>query len=89
MKVICKIRIQSDFMWFDILAKKEFTDVKLPFLHREIGSTIRARVNGQICNDFLYDRNIDDEFLYDRNIDDEICSGNLKIFKSLFHFLSY
>lgn len=79
MKVICKIRIQSDFMWFDIHAKKEFTDVKLPFLHREIGSAIRARVNGQICNDFLYDR----------NIDDEICSGNLKIFKSLFHFLSY
>lgn len=51
----------------------------LPFLHREIGSAISARVNGQTCNDFLYDR----------NIDDEIFSGNLKIVKSLFHFLSY
>lgn len=79
MKVIRKIRIQSDYTWFGILAKKECTDVKLPFLHKEIGSAISARVNGQVCNDFLYDR----------NIYDEIFSGNLNIFKSSFHFLSY
>lgn len=60
---------------------KKCADVSLAIPCNKIGSTVSARLNGPICDDFAYDKNIYGEIFRE--------SGNLKIRKSGFYFLAY